>query len=106
VTVCVPTVNVVTLLLVAVPPLSVTGVPRVAPSTLNWTVPVAPAGLTVAVKVTPWPKVEGLADEATVVVLAAWFTCWVTVPLLGLKLPPPPYSAVMTWLPAVREAVV
>ena len=36
---------------------------------------VAPAGaVMVAVKVTLWPVVEGLAEEASVVVVLAWFT--------------------------------
>ena len=43
--------------------------------------------LTVAVKVTFWPKVEGLGDEDTEVLVEAWFTVWppVSVPVLELK---------------------
>ena len=33
--------------------------------------------LTVAVKVTDSPKTEGLADEVTLLVVAAWLTVWV-----------------------------
>ena len=60
-------------LLVAAPPESVTGAPKFAPSTWNWTVPpdaVPPASaLTVAVNVTAWPKTDGFTLEATVVVV-------------------------------------
>src|SRR5213080_3148985 len=49
---------------------------RSAPSTKNDTVPVGPpapgaTGATVAVKVTGWPKVEGLGEDPTVVVVSA-----------------------------------
>ena len=60
--------------------------PRVVAPSVNVTVPVgvplAPA--TVAVKVTGWPKVEGLSDETRVVVFAVVpgplpaLTTWVT----------------------------
>ena len=47
-------------------------------------------GLTVAVKVTGWPNTDGLAEEATVVVVSAWFTVCVTTPeVLVLKLASP-----------------
>ena len=60
---------------VATPPLSVP-VPRVAPPSLNVTLPVGvplpgAAAVTVAVKVTDWPKTEGFADDVTAVVLPA-----------------------------------
>ena len=46
--------------------------------------------LTVAVNVTDWPKVEGLAEEATAVLLFALFTvCVKSVEVLVLKLPSP-----------------
>jgi len=62
--------------LVAVPLDRVTGLPKAEPSIENCTVPVrvpAPGatGFTVAVNVTDWPETEGLADEATVVVVDA-----------------------------------
>ena len=41
--------------------------------------------LTVAVKVTDWPNTDGLAEEETAVVVAAWFTTWAVVPELPLK---------------------
>ena len=59
------------------------------------TVPVAvPAPgevtLTVAVKVTDWPNTDGLAEEATVVVVETWFTVWVKfAEVLVLKLASP-----------------
>ena len=51
------------------------GAQRVEPSK-NCTVPVgevAPAVLTVAVKVTDWPETDGSAEEARAVVVGAWF---------------------------------
>ncbi len=57
-------------MLVAVPPDSVTGLPRLALSVLNWTVPVAVFGLTVAVKMTDCPTADGLAEEVKLVVVA------------------------------------
>ena len=35
-------------------------------------------GLTVAVKVTDWPKTEGFADETTVVVVPSCVTVWLS----------------------------
>jgi hypothetical protein len=46
--------------------------------------------VTVAVRVTDWPKTEGLADEASAVLEGAWITDWFTVPLLVAKLLSPP----------------
>jgi hypothetical protein len=54
----------------AVPPLRAT-VPRELTPSKNCTVPVAPEGVTDAVKVTDWPNVEEGSDEATVVVVLA-----------------------------------
>ena len=69
--------------LVAVPPLKLTGLPKAEPSIENCTVPVgvpAPGAtaLTVAVKVTDWPKTDGLAEEATLVVVPAGLTIWMS----------------------------
>ena len=63
----------------AVPPLRLTGLPKAEPSMENCTVPVgvpAPGAtaLTVAVKLTDWPKTEGLTEAATIVVVLAWLT--------------------------------
>ena len=46
--------------------------------------------VTVAVKVTDWPKTDGLTDEVSVVVVAAWLTVWVrAVEVLLVKLASP-----------------
>ena len=80
---------------VAVPPLSVP-VPSVVVPSSNVTVPVgvpAPGALTVtvAVKVTLWPNTEGLAEEATLVVVASGLMVWLTAPeLLPASLVSPP----------------
>jgi hypothetical protein len=65
------------------------------PPSLKMTVPVGvpvlgDVAVTVAVKVTDWPKTEGLADEAIAVVVLALLTVCVRVDeLLELKLPSP-----------------
>jgi len=80
---------------VAVPELKVP-VPNVVPASLNVTVPLgvpAPGNtaLTVAVNVTDCPDTDGFTDEATVVVLLAWLTVWVSVEeVLVVKLTSPP----------------
>ena len=67
---------------VVVPALRVP-VPRVVVPSLKVTVPVGvptprcDSEVTWAVKVTDWPKTEGLTEEVTVVLLLAWFTVWV-----------------------------
>src|SRR5262249_22550987 len=67
---------------------------------------VPPALVTVAVNVTDWPNVLGLADEPTLVLLAFWFTVWVSgAEVLGLKLLSPPYTAVIEWLPTASALV-
>ena len=45
-------------------------------------------GVTVAVKVTDWPNVDGLGEAVTVVVVVAGLTVWppLRVPLLAAKL--------------------
>ena len=82
--------------LLALPPASVTALPKFTPLVLNCTVPVgvpAPGdtAVTVALKVTDWPNTEGLTDEFTAVELLALLTVWppASVPLLVLKLPSP-----------------
>ena len=81
------------------------------PSTLNVTVPVrvpAPGDttLTVPVNVTDEPNNEGLADELTVVVVLAVVTVWMrSAEVLPVKLPSPPYSAVIVWLPVANVEV-
>jgi len=56
-----------------VPPDNMPG-PRVAPPSMNVTVPVAVDGVTVTVKATEFPYVEGLADDVTPIVVDALFT--------------------------------
>src|SRR5215472_1937901 len=83
---------------VVIPPkvLTLTGMPALLLSIWNWTVPVgvpAPGALTlmVAVKVTDWPKTEGLTEEVTAVLVLALPTVWPPFrePLLLAKLPSP-----------------
>jgi hypothetical protein len=57
-----------------VEPLVRVPVPRTVVPSLNVTVPVAPAPVTVAVKVTALPYTDGLRDDATPVVVDAVFT--------------------------------
>jgi hypothetical protein len=67
--------------LVAAPFASATGLPRSVPSSANWTSPVGvpepgwPAA-TLAVNVTGWPTTDGLADDDSAVLEAAWVTVW------------------------------
>jgi len=78
---------------VAMPEESSVPVPRLAAPSRNVTVPVGmPAGeLTVAVKVTGWPKTLGFAEEIAVTVVAPLFTvCANGDELLGLKFVSPP----------------
>ena len=82
-------------LLFALPPESVTGVPKFEPSILNWTVPEGvplpgAIALTVAVKVTACPYAEGLIEEERAVAEFALFTVWAMLPLLVLRLLLPP----------------
>jgi hypothetical protein len=94
---------------VAVAPLNVP-VPKVAPPSWNVTVPVgAPAAddFTVAVSVTAVPKMDGLFDEAAVVVLGALFTiCVRTADVLPAKFASPLYTAVIECAPPPSPAVV
>ena len=73
----------------AVPPLNGALPSDVAPSK-NWTVPVAVAGVTVAVTVTLCPTTDGFGDVATAVELPAAFTVWTCAPeVLPVKLASP-----------------
>src|SRR5437773_2189989 len=73
--------------------------------------------LTVAAKITGWPKTEGLLDEMRVVVVSALFTVCVkagALVLVGVAVdevrPLPsgsaPYTAVMGWLLRVNVEIV
>jgi len=78
---------------VAMPEESSAPVPRLVAPSRNVTVPVGvPAGeLTVAVKVTGWPKTLGFAEEIDATVVAPLFTvCDNADELLGLKFVSPP----------------
>jgi hypothetical protein len=79
---------------VAVPPLSAWApqVPIVVPPSLKLTVPVGLLPLTVAVKVTDCPNVEGLTEEPRLVAVT---TCWVIDPP-GCTTTVPPASTVTT----------
>jgi hypothetical protein len=94
---------------VAVPPLSVP-VPSVVPPSWNVTVPASvPVAddVTLAVRVRAVPKMEGLFDEVTVVVLVALFTVCVKVAeVLPAKFVSPPYTAVIECDPPARPDVV
>src|SRR5712691_10846520 len=85
----------------AVPPLSVTALPRLLAPSLNWTVPVgvpAPGetALTVAVKVTLSPDTDGFSDDVTPAVVDALLTAWLTaVEVLPATALSPAYTAVM-----------
>jgi len=89
---------------VALPPLSVNV--TVVVSTLTVTFPVGTpvvADFTVAVKVTELPCFDGLAEELTVVDVAAFATVWVkAVELLPVKFVAPPYTAVIECDPAPK----
>jgi hypothetical protein len=59
------------MLVLALPPVKVTGEPALAPSIRNWMLPAAAFGETTAVKVTDWPYTEEVAAEVRVVVVDA-----------------------------------
>ena len=66
------------------------------PSIVNCTVPVAVLGDTEAVKVTGWPTVEGLYEEASVAVVAIWLIICVIWPeVLAALFVSPEYAAVI-----------
>ena len=77
---------------VAAPLVSVTGLPELAPSTVNCTVPagVPEAADTVAVKLNGCPATTELAEVATTVVVAARLAVSVRLPLLPAKFASPP----------------
>ena len=73
--------------------------PSTVPKFLNMTVPLTDppkAGITVAVKVTEFPKFEGFGDDASVTLLPALFTTFVNAAeVLGASSTLPPYVAVI-----------
>jgi hypothetical protein len=107
-----PTDKLVVAPLEALPPDRATAAPKLVPSILNWTVPLGvPAagevGLTVALKVTLWPNLDGLTDELTEVLVAPCWTVWVRSELaLLVKLVLPLYAALMAWSPTLKVEVL
>ena len=99
-------------LILALPPLSVTGPPKLEPSIWNCTVPPgvpAPGALavTLAVKVTVWPKTDGFCEEVSVVAVLSWLTTWLTVfEVLPASLVSPLYTAVIECDPTDSAAVL
>ena len=73
---------------VAAPPVSA-DVPNVVAPLVNVTVPVTPV-VSVAVKVTDWPGVDGFVEETRVTTGVALFTVWVVDPVAGLLFESPP----------------
>ena len=63
-------------------------VPSVVFPSINITFPVGipAAELTVAVNLTDWPRFDGFREEVTLVVLFAFPTVWVKLPVLLAKL--------------------
>ena len=62
---------------------------------------------TVAVTVTDCPKTDGLAEDATVVVVAAAFAAWLSgAEALAANSVLPAYATVIGWLPIANAAVV
>jgi len=77
------------------------------PPSVKLTVPEGLLPVTVAVKVTLAPTIDGLSELATVVALGTLFTVCISAVLVEpLLLASPPYDAVMLWLPTARPPVV
>jgi len=86
----------------AADPLTTAAEPRAVEPSRNCTVPVAEAGVTIAVSVTVWLTVEGFVEDVSAVVVAALFTvCASVVDVLDALLASPLYTAVMECAPAV-----
>src|SRR5205809_738285 len=86
-------------------PLTSVTVPSVAAPSLNVTVPVGtPAPeLTVELKVTVWPTVEGFGEEVRLVLEFPAFTvCVRTADVLAANVAFPLNAAVREWLPTAR----
>ena len=74
-----------------------------APS-LNCTVPVAEAGVTVALKVTDCPSVDGFCDEVTAAVVGSCeILCDSAGEVLGASFVSPMYAAVIVCVPTANE---
>jgi len=95
---------------VAVPVASSVPVPKVVVPSLNVTLPVAIAPVdevTIAVKVTAWPAVDGLGADARLVdVVALLMVCEIAVEVLVRNWESPAYCAVIEAVPALRVLVL
>ncbi len=93
--------------MLARPELSRTDPNLVAPS-MKVTVPVGvPAvAVTVAVKVTRCPLVEGFSEETSVVVVVAFTNSMTDGDVLVKKFASPLYTAVIVWFPGASAEVV
>lgn len=99
----------VEVVIVAMPEAFNVALPTVVVPRLKVTVPPGvPAGeVTVAVRVTGDPNVDELGDEVRAVVVGATLTVWLRVDeVLVVLLASPLYTAVIDFVPAVREDVV
>ena len=74
----------------AVPPESVTADPKLVAPSLNCTVPVGEAPVTVAVKVTAWPDRLGLSDDDRLVLVTVLLTICVSAVEVDVVLLPSP----------------
>jgi len=86
-------------------PLANAGEPKTVEPAVIVTVPVALAG-SVAVKVTAWPAVEGLAEDESVAAGDALATVCIVDPMAELLAASPPYVAVIVSGPTGRILVV
>src|SRR6266568_5145133 len=107
---CVPTVKDDVVNVATPPAFKATGAPRFVPLSLNCAVPagVPAPEVTVAVKVTLGPKLEGFNEESSAVAVLAFATTCPPerLPLLFRKFTSPLYSAVIVWVPAFKVEVV
>jgi hypothetical protein len=90
----------------AAPLVSVTVANTAAPSR-NWTVPVAVDGVTVALRVTFVPTIDGFADDVTVVLVTVFaLTTWLTIADVERALAASPlYTAVIECVPCASVAL-
>jgi len=84
-----------------------TALPKAAEPFMNWTAPVGPTPVTMAVKVTGWPKIAEYLEESTNVAEGAR----VIVSLIADEVLPalrlsPLYTAVIEFVPTRRSEVV
>ena len=88
------------------PLLKAIGAPKGSAPSINWTLPAAPVGATVAVKVTDCPVDVGLLLKARVVLVASGLTTsGKTAETLERKLLSPLYTAEMLCTPGDKDEV-